>query len=105
MPGPIWDALASEARGAVHLSELVVIFVYHFGFNIDLSKRSLCASFFLFLICCFAFIPRIFILIFVLFYFNLLSAFHFYFFFLMKSHILIISKKEYIVKQPNSKNK
>jgi hypothetical protein len=50
MPGPIWDTLASEARGAVHLSELVVIFVYHFGFNIDLSKRSLCASFFLFLI-------------------------------------------------------
>ncbi len=46
MPGPTWDALASEARGAVHLSELVAIFVYYFGSNIDLSKRSWCASFF-----------------------------------------------------------
>ncbi len=30
MPGPIRDVLASEARGAVHLSELVVI-LCHFS--------------------------------------------------------------------------
>ncbi len=42
MPGPIWDALASEARGAVHLSELVVIFVSPFGLILILLNVVVC---------------------------------------------------------------
>jgi hypothetical protein len=47
MPGPIWDALASEARGAVHLSELVVIFVSPFGLNLISLNVVVCLFFYI----------------------------------------------------------